>query len=125
MLLAHLKTSPIAPEEAASLGDTPLTPSTTPMLSRSSLERRFGYRFATALESIEEGVWSGPIESRHGVHLVFIHERVPAQTKTLEEARRAVRIAVREDRAEAGLRRRVRQLRDRYAVVLPLAPGTP
>jgi hypothetical protein len=44
------------------------------LLSRSEIARLFGDAFATQLQRLEPGRWTGPIESAYGLHLVFVHE---------------------------------------------------
>jgi hypothetical protein len=87
-------------------------------LPAKDVERIFGPTFEAALQTLEIGSWSGPIESSAGLHLVRLTERVPARTPTLDE----VRSAVLRDRAAARQREaseaEYRKMRARYEVVI-------
>jgi hypothetical protein len=72
------------------LGDPFLLPPAFALVSRSEIARLFGDAFATQLQHLELGRWTGPIESAYGVHLVFVRERVDGRIPALAEVREAV-----------------------------------
>jgi len=117
-LLDRLRRKKVSPENAASLGDQGPVPPHLPLLSERSLERRFARDFTESLVALREGEWSGPVVSRHGVHLVFVHERRPGRVPELTEARAKVLALWHEAAAELWLAERLRQLREEYAVVI-------
>jgi parvulin-like peptidyl-prolyl isomerase len=76
----------------------------------------FGDGFFGRLAALPPGLWSGPIDSGYGVHLVRIGENVPASAPRLEEVRETV---LRDWKAEKSRELRdlhYRQLRERYVV---------
>ena len=70
------------------------------------------------LAELPAGVWSGPISSRHGIHLVFVHERQPGTVPQLEAAREQVLALWHEIAAERWLDERLHGLRGDYEIVL-------
>ncbi len=87
-------------------------------MTERGLERRFGPSFTARLAELPAGVWSGPVASHHGAHLVFVHERRPGRLPELAEERGKVLARWHEAAAERWLAERVRQLRAEYEVVL-------
>lgn len=81
--------------------------------SRSDLERLFGPDFAAAAFGAPDAVWSGPIPSSYGYHLVWIHQRRAALLSKLSVVRPEVREALLYERGEAALRRELATLRAR------------
>ena len=69
---------------------------------------RFGAAFAGALEAQRALVWSEPVQSTFGWHLVFVTERIGGRPAALSE----VQAEVRSDLLEEGRRRAVRQRLD-------------
>jgi hypothetical protein len=116
-LLAQLATSAAATDTAA-LGDPFLLPHAFVLLSRHEITRLFGDAFATQMQHLEPGRWTGPIESAYGLHLVFIHERTDGRLPALDEIRQAVQrewlTACRKELNEQFYQR----LRSRYTVVV-------
>ena len=82
----------------------------------------FGPAFARALFELPVGVWSGPIESGYGWHLIFIESREPQRIPIYEEVAADVRTQWIGEQSEAAKRSAYEQLRARYVVVLPAAP---
>ncbi len=105
--------------DAATLGDPfPLGRRQSPV-ARSVIAGRFGEAFAESVAALEQGVWSAPIESPLGVHLVLVEDRQAGRTPSLDEARAEVerdwRRDVRAERLDAAIQRLV----DRAEVVRP------
>jgi hypothetical protein len=123
-LLAQLSTGDAVTDPAA-LGDPFLLPPEFALSSRSEIARLFGDTFATQLQHLDPGRWTGPIESEYGLHLVFVRERVDGRVPALAEVRQAVQrewlAARRKDVNEQFYQR----LRARYTVVVeqPQAAG--
>lgn len=76
-LASRLRAEGRSPDDpsVASLGDPFLIPFTLPPTSSERLAARFGPAFARAAEALPVGVWSDPIPSAYGLHVVFVHER--------------------------------------------------
>jgi len=75
--LARTRLEPGDPE-LARLGDPLLLASDLPPSTPSRLAARLGARFAEAVSALPTGRWSEPIPSSYGLHLVWVHERLPA-----------------------------------------------
>lgn len=55
------------------------------------VEGLFGQEFAAELAQLERGVWSGPVESGYGLHLVTVDHFEPSRNPDLDEVRDRVR----------------------------------
>lgn len=93
-----------------SLGDT-FDERTVP-----SLAADFGADFASAIASAPDGHWTGPFESRFGLHIVRVTSRVPAGVLTLEQGRGRVTADFLEARRTEATEAAVRALRARHTV---------
>ena len=117
-LLVRLRRDNLSPADATALSDPGLVPSHLPLLAERGLERRFGPDFTDRLPELPEGEWSGPVVSRHGAHLVFVHERRPGRIPELARVRGKALALWREAAAERWLAERLRQLRAEVEVVV-------
>ncbi|MCP3983596.1 MAG: peptidyl-prolyl cis-trans isomerase [bacterium] len=118
-LRQRIEVERIAPADAISLGDEAFEPGVLPALSDRDLQRRFGTRFVEALRSAPVNAWSGPLRSRYGHHVVFVHERNEPQLPPLSEIEEKVRRRLLHEAADEWLELRVQQLRASYEIVLP------
>ena len=78
----------------------------------------FGQQFAAAVVDLEPGVWSGPIQSGYGVHLVFVDGRIEARLPELDEIRDQVRREWDNARRVDAIETFYREMLDRYEVVI-------
>jgi hypothetical protein len=80
------------PDEAtlAQVGDSIMLEKTHLDVTASELEKRLGTEFAAKVLPLEEHIWSGPIESSYGLHLVNVLNRTPGRVPELEEVRNKV-----------------------------------
>ncbi len=78
----------------------------------------FGQQFAAAIVDLEPGIWSGPIESGYGVHLVFVDGRIEARLPELDEVRDQVRREWDNERRVDVTETFYSNLLDRYEVVI-------
>jgi len=90
-LLSKIKSENLSPEEATALEPKVFIESVLPPLPDKEIERKFGYRFTNILKEAPIGKWSGPIPSRYGVHLVYIHERTEPYVSPLKNIRKKVK----------------------------------
>jgi hypothetical protein len=118
-LLERLQRESIAPEAAPALGDEPFVPSALPPLGPKDLQTRFGTSFEEALKKAPEGTWFGPIASRFGHHLVWVHERREASLPPFEEIRARVEQRFLHKVADEWLVLRLQQLRAEFDIVVP------
>lgn len=80
------------PDRAATLGDRSLLGHEFSEMNGSAVRSVFGPEFAEELMTIEPHVWSGPIASAYGIHLVYATQLEPPAPLTFEETRERVRI---------------------------------
>jgi hypothetical protein len=109
--------------DPAAFGDGITLPPAMQEVPVTGVARVFGDAFAGAVENAPEGVWSGPMPSAYGAHLVFVDMRREGRASTLEEARDEL---IRDWRA--GERRKARDayieaLREKYAIEIEKPAG--
>lgn len=112
-LLERLAASAVADRPT---GDATLLPEGLQRASDRDVANQFGTEFAEALAAAPIGVWSGPIRSSYGLHLVRVSERVAGRLPPLAEIRDRVdlewSVAQRQEANDAFYR----ALRERYRV---------
>jgi PPIC-type PPIASE domain len=118
-LLEWLQQESIAPEAAPALGDEPFVPSALPLLSPKDLQTRFGATFEQALKNAPKGAWFGPVASRFGYHLVWVHERQEASLPPFDAIRERVEQRFLHKVADEWLALRLQQLRAEFDIVVP------
>ncbi|MGH1574827.1 peptidyl-prolyl cis-trans isomerase [Methylobacterium sp. P31] len=86
----------------------------------------FGPDFAQAAFALPIGVWSGPVRSAYGTHLVRVSDRALGQRHRYEDIRDAILADWRRERERDVKERYLIQLRDKYGVVMDeiAQPGT-
>jgi peptidyl-prolyl cis-trans isomerase C len=83
------------------------------------IARQFGPQFARALLGTPPGVWSGPIASGYGWHVVFAESLTPQRVPDFDDIEPEVKAAWMEDRRGEVRKRLYEAMRARYEVVLP------
>jgi len=90
--------------------------------SQEFIASHFGEAFAVELFQLPLQVWSQPVESAYGLHLVMISKRSEGRTAGFEEVAQNVRF----DAEQAAMRKRteeaIREITGRYDVVVDLQP---
>lgn len=105
--------------EPETLGDPFMFQDYYPDRSTDDVARDFGPGFARALFALPAGVWSGPLESGYGWHLVWLEDKTHPFIPELSAIEPEVRSAWVEEQ-RAGIRQRAFDaMRTRYEVVLP------
>jgi len=89
-LLTRLRTDGITGAGDEALGDPTLLPESLQTATPRQVSGHFGEALSEALASAPEGVWTGPLASSFGLHLVYVSARDPARTPSLDESRRNV-----------------------------------
>ena len=84
-----------------------------------ALGKEFGPDFAASLFAETPGVWTGPIRSGYGWHLVYLDRLEPARVPALDEIEADVRAAWTNDRYQAIRQRAEEDMRSRYTIVIP------
>lgn len=86
-------------EDWSNLGVPSLLLRSMPLSVTSVVDSTFGRGFSANLENLEPSLWSGPVQSGYGQHLVRVTQMQPGQLPPLDDIRDAV---VSEWRREAG-----------------------
>src|SRR5262245_50464444 len=97
-------------------GDGTLLPRSMEGAGQSEVAKTFGTEFAHALDGLEVGEWSAPVESGLGIHLVRLTVRDPSRAARLDEARAAVERDLLHDRTEQGRRKFYAAMLAKYKV---------
>ena len=87
-LLETLRGDPEA--DTSALGDASLLPYELPLTSIGSIDRIFGPEIAAFVSQAEPGVWTGPVASPYGLHLIRVTTKSPGRLPALAEIRDAV-----------------------------------
>ena len=116
--LARLRSEAPSGERIPALGDPFLHPVEQPLQARGEIAGRFGASFADAIFAAPTGVWSGPVASSYGLHLVLVREREAPRALAFEEVQDVVRQAVLAERRRAALERGLAALRANARVVI-------
>jgi len=111
LALARLRSGEPSPERARALGDPFLHAAEQPLQARGEIAGRFGASFADAIFAAPTGVWSGPVESSYGLHLVLVREREAPRARAFEEVQEVARQAVLAERRRTALERGLAALR--------------
>lgn len=78
-------------ENPEQLGDQTMLAVDFELISQTDIERRFGEEFARQVVSLPQGVWSGPVASGLGLHLILVSEKVEGRLPELAEVKKAVK----------------------------------
>jgi len=84
--------------------------------SKNRVTARFGKVFAERVFALQPGVWSDPIASPYGLHLVWVEEKTAPRLPELAAVRGQVVEGVQKERAARQLARGIERLRARYAI---------
>jgi len=117
-LLSELTQKRVSGDGALALGDPTLIPRRFTATDAVAVDAQLGVGFAEALLRGQVGVWSGPVVSAYGRHLVLIEERSEARVPALGELYERVLADYRHDRRREVLHERLRSLRTLYRVEL-------
>lgn len=106
------------------LGDSLMLPRDVALSTRSDIVRLFGSGFAEDILKIEPGVWSGPIRSGYGVHIVLVRRRQDGDVATLADVRSRVERDFLSDRRRRHVDAMYSRLLGRYRVVIEPHAGS-
>lgn len=121
--LALLTAGGPAAAETAALGDRFMLQRAYPPQTRDQIRDLFGPRFAARAFELPPDVWTGPIESSYGAHLVRIRRRVPSRLPALAEVRGAVTRDLDEQRLRSAADEYYARLRARFEIEIDLDAG--
>lgn len=114
-LLDELRRTGTGPAEAVALGDAFIRGAEIDG-ALGDLTPIFGPGFVDAVAAAPIGTWIGPVRSSYGVHLVWLHARVPASAPTLARVRGRVLQRWLRERSEQRAREAMDAMRRRYVV---------
>jgi len=106
--------------QASSLGDRFMLPGYFAQLTQNDVSHQFGHEFASALFDTHPEIWGGPIPSAYGLHLVFLHEEIPARLPLLADIELQVLGALNSERQEVAIERLFQSFRDKYDIVFDM-----
>jgi len=129
-LLKRLKTAGDA-ADLSDVGDSIMLPAEVPLSPLRVIGRTFGEDFATSLDEVSPGAWTGPLRSGYGLHLVYVRERRPGRSPDVDEVKDALARDFVSDRRKRELESLYARLLERYDVRIempedtegPAAPG--
>jgi hypothetical protein len=113
-LLDTLRAEHVSPDDAAARGDAFVTGADIGPIDNVDLDRRFGPGFAAALAAAPAGAWAGPVRSTYGLHLVWVRERLAAETPALDAVRGQLTHRWLQERSAVRAQERLAALRARY-----------
>lgn len=102
--------------DVARLGRATMLPARVESTPLDLVARDFGAAFATELEQLPLGEWSGPVASAYGVHLVRVSARTPPVLPPLDAIRDVVTREWENARRERALAESYARLREEYDV---------
>lgn len=117
--LAQLQSGEADP---AAIGDASPQPAHFELTAQPLLALAFGEAFVDALTQIKPGVWTGPVESKLGLHLVRVNQTANARVPELGEVRDAVERDWKSEQLRQIRDEMFRELQERYPVTVTI-PG--
>lgn len=114
--ILELEAGSRALEHAPPLGDPFPLARDVPLTPFERIAGTFGSEFAAELSALDQAVWSEPIASNFGWHLVKIVERVNEAWPTYDEIRSAVVLDHQMERKQRGIREFIARASKRYAI---------
>ena len=123
VLLAKLQSDPTL--QPSTVGDASLLPTEMSPTDISSIGETFGPDFAAAVSAAPPGLWSGPVASPFGLHLVRVSEHRPARPPALSEVRDVVLREWTYDRRETAEQARLETLLKQYRVIIEAVDAKP
>ncbi len=104
--------------DVSTAGDPVPLPAVFDAAPEREIDARFGPLFTQQLSTLELGVWSGPIESPYGRHLIRMRDREAGRVPELSEIRGVVKREWLANRRRTAQETLFNQLRSQYVVTL-------
>ena len=117
-LRRRIEEEQIEPERAIDLGDPFPLGYDLENRSRDELARSFGDAFAASSFALEPGLWSRPVESAYGFHLVEIERIEAGKLPDFEAVRTRLRLELEAQARDRKLEALLAELRTRYEVAV-------
>lgn len=106
-------------QDPGTLGVRTLMPSSLPLSARATVDNTFGRGFYQSLLAIEVGIWSEPLRSGYGYHLVHIDQKQPGYVPELTTVKAAVQRQWLESQAEILEQAYFQKVLEQYNIVRP------
>lgn len=100
------------------LGDVIMLPQNYPLAALNIVKRQFGEAFAEQIITLDPGIWSGPVVSTYGVHLVLVRDRVDGYDPELAEIRPVVEREFMANRRKHIKEEAYKKLQEQYEIVV-------
>jgi len=100
------------------LGDVIMLPQNYPLAALNIVKRQFGEAFAEQIVTLDPGIWSGPVVSTYGVHLVLVRDRVDGYDPELTEIRPVVEREFMANRRKHIKEEAYKKLQEQYEIVV-------
>jgi parvulin-like peptidyl-prolyl cis-trans isomerase-like protein len=107
------------------LGDPTMLPAEQELTTLRDVARSFGDDFANQLTKIEPGIWTGPVESSFGLHLVLVQKRVEPYVPKLADVRPLVEREFLAERRKAELQALYDRLSKKYTITMEKSVAVP
>jgi len=120
-VLATLQSS--TPPALDTLGDAFPTGPTPNLMTQRDVEKSFGAGFASRVMHLDPGVWSGPLPSAYGLHVVRVEAREAERLPSLAAVRNQVEHAYRLEQGEAAYAALLERLRAKYRTDVAREPS--
>jgi len=88
--LEVLEIAAIKPKDAVDFGEKFEKPFFVKEITKNELTSLYGNYFTLKLFTLKKGVWSKPIRSKYGLHLIFISDVKPKKALSFEEVQQRV-----------------------------------
>lgn len=115
-VLTQLRSQSTTPEAASDLSDPFPLGQQLRAQSRSGVAHYFGADFAEHVFELQVETWAGPVASPFGLHLIWVHEKIPEQMPPLDTVWQQVASEILQERAEERFTSGLRRLRKLYDI---------
>ncbi len=87
-------------------------------LDQKSIKKIFGTEFAKKIFSLPLHTWQGPIKTKHGLHLVFIHSKSDGKVPELSKIKDRVKYQYKKKKQEELNKKFYNNLAKRYEIII-------
>ena len=119
-ILEELRHSSAVDTDFAAAGDRFMLEQRFVDYSQREISRLMGSRFAEALADVKPGEWTGPIHSGYGLHLVIIHDYVPAGMPEFDLIRGQVEMEYQAEQLRIANEALFNELKSNYEIVVEM-----
>lgn len=99
------------------VGDRSMMPRHFSSLTETEVRYQFGPEFASGLFELPVGIWTGPVRSSFGLHLVLVSEEIPAHLPPLNEIQDQVLEHLNAHRQQVAIERLYQSFLENYEIL--------